>query len=74
MTPLIFDTYLREGVEFTSDAAARDLARQVSERLRSLLGEEKAARAMFMGRIGEGSPPLARSLRLPLSRLLAKPA
>ncbi len=69
MTPLIFAEYLRQGIEFTGHAASQALAGKVVGRLQALLGEEVLERAVFMGRVGEGRIPSARSLRLPLARL-----
>ena len=72
MTPLIFSEYLRNGVEFTGHRPSRELAARVVSRLGRLLGEDRLGRALFMGRIGEGRMPVARSLRLPLGRLIRK--
>lgn len=72
MTPLIFAEYLRQGIEFTGQATGRALAGKVVGRLQTLLGEEVVERAVFMGRVGEGRMPSARSLRLPLARLWAQ--
>ena len=69
-TPLVFARYVRDGVRFTSDAAAMRRARSVSERLRYVLTPEIESRAVFIGRIGAGAPARARSVRLPLERLL----
>ncbi|WP_210394999.1 ThiF family adenylyltransferase [Motiliproteus sediminis] len=62
MTPLIFARYLRQGVEFTADSQVASLARSCSQRYQALLGAD-AARAVFMGRIGDGPAPYSRSLR-----------
>ncbi len=70
-TPLIFAGYAREGIPFTGRRAARARAREILGRLEGLLGgKEAAARAVFMGRVGYGRPAGARSLRLPLDRLV----
>lgn len=69
-TPLVFARYAREGVRFSDAPAALRLAQSVRARLERILGVDAAAKAMFMGRIGAGAPAQARSLRLPLERLL----
>jgi hypothetical protein len=69
-TPLVFAEYVRRAVEFTGIEAARRRARWVERRLARLLGEEVAPSAVFLGRLGHGRPTGARSLRLPLERLI----
>lgn len=71
MTPLIFARYVREGRSFTAAAGLHDQARALSGRLDALLGEQAVSKAVFMGRIGAGPAPTARSLRLPLEQLWA---
>jgi len=73
MTPLIFDEYVRDEVRFSADPSMIDRARAVAAQLRSLVGEADAERAVFMGRIGAGAAPKARSVRLPLKALLVGP-
>jgi hypothetical protein len=69
-TPLVFARYAREGVRFTESRRALDRALAVGAALDRLVGTEVALRAMFLGRIGAGEPARARSLRLPLPRLM----
>ena len=69
-TPLVFAEYVRRRVEFTSVESARQRAAWVERRLAHLLGEEKATATVFLGRVGYGSAHPARSLRLPLERLV----
>ncbi|MEX0775769.1 MAG: nitroreductase family protein [Phycisphaeraceae bacterium] len=69
MTPLIFANYVWNKVTFVQDAKAQQTARAVAEGLAGLVGQETAQRAMFMGRLGHGAAPRARSLRLPLEHL-----
>jgi hypothetical protein len=71
MTPLIFARYAREGRRFSAAAEAMDAAREVRRRLEAQVGPGALARAVWMGRIGEGTPATARSLRLPLEKLMA---
>jgi hypothetical protein len=70
-TPLIFARYSRQGRNFTAVAPAIERAQSTRKALERLLGVDVAERAVFMGRIGAGHPAQARSLRLPLERLLA---
>src|SRR5438105_1515665 len=69
-TPLVFARYAREGVRFTTSAGAIEQARRIRVDVDKLRGPDVASRAMFMGRIGAGKPPEARSIRLPLERLM----
>lgn len=73
MTPLIFAEYVRNDLRFTTHEPGWLSAKRVSAQLTQLLGPETCARAMFMGRIGAGPAPQARSIRLPLEELLIKP-
>ncbi|HEY2967369.1 MAG TPA: molybdopterin biosynthesis protein MoeY [Casimicrobiaceae bacterium] len=69
-TPLVFARYAREGVRFTTSARAMKRAAQIRIAVDELLGPDVATRAMFLGRIGAGKPAEARSVRLPLERLM----
>lgn len=70
MTPLIFAEYVRKGLRFTKDDHGWAHAQKVAQQLNSVLGEELETRAVFMGRLGAGPAPEARSTRLPLERLM----
>jgi hypothetical protein len=65
----VFAAYARKGLAFTTVAAARRRAESVAARLAVLLSPQRAEHAVFLGRIGHGPAPAARSLRLPLDRL-----
>ena len=52
------------------DTRAIEQAQMIRVALDRLLGPDVALRAMFMGRIGAGKPAEARSIRLPLERLM----
>jgi sulfur-carrier protein adenylyltransferase/sulfurtransferase len=69
-TPLVFARYSREDVPFTTSARGIEQARATRIALDRLLGPDVARRAMFLGRIGAGKPAQARSVRLPLERLM----
>jgi hypothetical protein len=70
MAPLIFDSYVREEIDFTKDRKALLKAKDLSSRLRSLLGEGNYPLTAFLGRIGTGAAPRSRSLRRPLGELV----
>ena len=60
---------------FTSLPGAAEAATRVAGRLDQLLGADKAARTVFMGRIGPARERASgRSLRLPLERLIVTEA
>jgi sulfur-carrier protein adenylyltransferase/sulfurtransferase len=68
-SPLVFARYHREGRHYTSSKPCEALARRVIRHLTDLVGEDCLDHAVFMGRIGSGAPPKARSTRLPLTAL-----
>lgn len=70
MTPLIFHEYATENIQFSSTKGMDERAQRISHQLKNLIGEQEAELAIFMGRIGNGPKPSARSIRLPLNRLL----
>ena len=70
MTPLIFARYLRQGVPFTQEQTVRARTERMAQALATRIGAPDTERAVFMGRVGRGTPPRARSLRLPLARLM----
>lgn len=70
MTPLIFSGYVREKLVFTQEANLITFAEKLSSRLIGLLGESAAEQTVFFGRIGQGKPAYARSLRLSVEELI----
>lgn len=69
MTPLIFSRYSLKGIQFSADIGKLESAQKLSRQLTRLIGEKVNARSVFMGRIGAGEAPSARSLRMPLFKL-----
>ena len=69
VTPLVFARYARNTVEFSSSPGASARAKHIAELLADLVGRDVAERAVFMGRIGKGQTPTARSLRMDLNEL-----
>jgi hypothetical protein len=72
MTPLIFTRYVREGLHFSGAPGMQQLGERLAGGLTSLLGDDVARRAVFMGRLGAGAPAQARSTRRPLHELLVR--
>jgi hypothetical protein len=69
MTPLIFSKYVREQTAFTATAALRERAARLRRQTEKLIFTD-AAFPVYMGRIGAGPAPTARSERLPLEQLI----
>jgi len=74
MTPLIFDSYIRGNIEFTRHEPSKALAQSLSTQLNDIISPESTAQAVFMGRLGAGPAPAARSIRLPLDDLMVTTA
>ena len=72
MTPIIFSYYTRAGVKFTDDTEAVKSAETLRNDLDALIGERNNESAVFMGRLGIGTTPASRSLRLNLSQLTSR--
>ena len=72
LTPLIFARYEREGIRFTSYKRSIKMAQEVSRRLERLLGAATLPRSIWIGRIGAGPAPVARSLRMPIQGLMVR--
>ncbi len=70
MTPLIFSSYVTQGVKFAESANALREAGVLREGLSDLLGEQALQAGVFLGRVGFGPSPRARSLRRSLDNLL----
>ncbi len=70
MTPLIFADYVKKGLRFTTSDQGWARAQRVSGQLEKILGAELSQRAVFMGRIGAGPAPTARSTRKSLEELM----
>jgi sulfur-carrier protein adenylyltransferase/sulfurtransferase len=70
MTPLIFARYVRVSRKFTSVPKANRAVSSLAAELDQLFGPSVAANGVFVGRVGEGKPPTARSLRRDLGELV----
>lgn len=69
MTPLIFARYVRQGTQFTANAALQVKAQKLQLQVNQVIGLD-ASHAVWMGRVGHGVAPIARSMRLPLTQLM----
>ncbi|MEO8938371.1 MAG: molybdopterin biosynthesis protein MoeY [Burkholderiaceae bacterium] len=68
LTPLIFARYDRARLAFSqTEGLTRDAGR-IAALLEREFGKPATAAAVFMGRIGAGSPATSRSLRLPIEQ------
>lgn len=74
LTPLIFSGYAREGRIFSADPRMMPAAERIARRFETVVGQAAASLAVWMGRLGAGKPATARSLRLPLARLIVRDA
>jgi nitroreductase len=70
MTPVIFCRYHRAGRAFTQVAAARAAVACLDDTMAELLSTAPRDQVFFMGRLGTGPAPRARSTRLPVARLM----
>ena len=71
MTPLIFARYASEQRRFTETPSCLVAAQRIGNELAALTGNSRlGSEGVFLGRIGIGPAPTARSTRLPLQRLL----
>lgn len=69
MTPLIFSKYVREQRQFTGAAELHGMAAQLEHEANALVFTD-SLHPVYMGRVGAGPAPTARSERLPLEQLL----
>lgn len=69
MTPLIFGAYVRDGTPFTRVPRLQAEARELERAARGVIGADIEC-AVWMGRVGAGSIPRARSLRRSLQQLM----
>lgn len=70
MTPVIFTRYHRHGRRFTQTPQAHAMVENLNRRLLGVLASQHADTLFFMGRMGFGPAPQARSTRRPLDQLV----
>lgn len=71
MTPLIFSKYVRDGRAFTGQASLHAPARRLQAQAHRIIFTD-AHFPVYMGRLGSGKAPAARSERLPLEVLIKR--
>jgi nitroreductase len=71
MTPLIFSKYVREGTVFARSLKLRERAARLQQQTAALVFTD-ANFPVYMGRIGAGPAPSARSERLEVSQLIKR--
>lgn len=69
-SPLVFRKYVRAGTPFTRADRPWKAAQRLASELDGEYSAEILDRTVFMGRLGYGRSPSARSVRLPLDQLL----
>lgn len=70
MTPVIFTRYHRQARHFTQNHRARAMVQDLDRRLAGILARRDVETIFFMGRIGTGPAPRARSIRRPIDQLI----
>lgn len=70
MTPLIFSKYVREGTSFTAKTSLHGAARRLQQQTAALIFTDPTLFPVYMGRLGAGPAPAARSERLPVAQLI----
>jgi len=71
-TPVIFSTYLRDDLTFSSNQQAVNNAIEMDQKLKALLPGHVFSHKVFFGRLGRGELPASRSLRFSLEQLITK--
>jgi nitroreductase len=71
MTPLIFSKYAREGRRFTAQPKLVDAAQALQRETEALIFNDSLF-PVYMGRLGYGPAPAARSVRRPLAELMKR--
>ncbi|MES2758053.1 MAG: molybdopterin biosynthesis protein MoeY [Pseudomonadota bacterium] len=71
LTPLIFSSYVKKGIRFTKLAHVQAAAAHLQGKLADLV-DTGAGHPVYMGRLGAGPMPTARSVRRPLAALMTK--
>ena len=69
MTPLIFSKYAREHTRFTAEARLENAARDLQRQTETLIFKG-AGHPVYMGRLGYGPRPAARSVRKSVAQLM----
>jgi len=67
MTPLIFSKYSTDGTHFTNNNTGLSRSIEIVNEFDNITHKKSTTNRVFMGRIGNGSLPTSRSIRLPIS-------
>jgi len=67
MAPILFRSYAVRSIPFSERRGSMEEARKIASALSLLIGPNLIDQAVFLGRVGRGDLPQARSLRLPLN-------
>lgn len=70
LTPMIFARYYRARLAFSRTPGMTDAAGRIAALMEREVGRQTTAAAVFMGRVGAGPAARARSLRMPIERLM----
>ena len=73
MAPVIFTRYHRQGIAFTRVERARTMLSAINARQSDMLSGQDVGSLFFMGRVGSGPAPQARSTRMPIQSLIYVP-
>jgi hypothetical protein len=71
LTPLIFSSYVRNGIRFSKLDHLQSVAVKLKDELSDLV-DTGSGHPVYMGRLGAGPVAAARSVRLPLASLMKK--
>ena len=71
-TPVLFSTYLRDELAFSTNEKATANALKMDTKLQQLLPETVFNNKVFIGRVGRSEHPESRSIRLPLAKLMVE--
>ncbi len=69
-TPVAMQRWREMGHAFSKNPASMDAGQKLLDSLTPLIGEENLPKIVWMGRLGYGKAPSARSVRMPLADLL----
>lgn len=68
--PIVFSRYVRDQVSFASDPKLLQRGQRMERHFASIFGEEIAPKIVMLARIGKGTPPRSRAVRLSFEELI----
>lgn len=69
-TPVMFAELMRNNTPFSKDDRANNNAKKMDDIFKSLIGEDKVNRSVYLARVGRAPLPVSRSIRKELSDLI----